>query len=52
MFRSGTGLLFAACLLVPLVARMHAEERLLREHFVAECEAHFRRRWRLVPRIY
>ena len=45
-------MLIAACLLVPLVARMHAEERLLREHFGAEYEAHFRRRWRLVPGIY
>jgi len=52
VFRSGAELLIAACLLVPLVARMHAEERLLREHFGAEYEAHFRRRWRLVPGIY
>jgi protein-S-isoprenylcysteine O-methyltransferase Ste14 len=52
VFRSGVGLLLAASLLIPLVARMHAEERLLREHFGAEYEAYFKRTWRLVPGIY
>ena len=51
-FRSVVGVLLALSLLVPLVARMHAEERLLREHFGAEYEAYFRRTWRLVPWIY
>ena len=51
-FRSGVGLLLSASLLIPLVARMHAEERLLREHFGAEYEAYFKRTWRLVPGIY
>ena len=51
-FRSGVGVLLALSLLIPLVARMHAEERLLREHFGAEYEAYFRRTWRLVPGIY
>ena len=51
-FRSGVGVLLALSLLIPLVARMHAEERLLREQFGAEYEAYFRRTWRLVPRIY
>jgi protein-S-isoprenylcysteine O-methyltransferase Ste14 len=51
-FRSGVGVLLVASLLVPLVARMHAEERLLREHFGAEYEAYFKRTWRLVPGIY
>ena len=51
-FRSGVGMLLALSLLVPPVARMHAEERMLREHFGAEYEAYFRRTWRLVPWIY
>ncbi len=51
-FRSGLGVLLAASLLVPLVARIHAEERLLREHFGAEYEAYCARTWRLVPGIY
>ncbi len=51
-FRSGLGVVLAASLLVPLVARIHAEERLLREHFGAEYEAYCARTWRLVPGIY
>jgi len=52
IFRSGVGLLLAMSLLIPLAARMHAEERLLREHFGAEYEAYFKRTWRLVPWVY
>jgi protein-S-isoprenylcysteine O-methyltransferase Ste14 len=51
-FRSGVGLVLAMSLLIPLVARMHAEERLLQEHFGVEYEAYFARTWRLVPGIY
>jgi protein-S-isoprenylcysteine O-methyltransferase Ste14 len=51
-FRSGVGVLLALSLLIPLVARMHAEERLLREQFGADYEAYFKRTWRLVPGIY
>lgn len=51
-FRSIVGVLLALSLLIPVVARMHAEERLLREHFGAEYDAYFRRTWRLVPWIY
>jgi protein-S-isoprenylcysteine O-methyltransferase Ste14 len=51
-FRSGVGVLLALSLLIPLVARMRAEERLLREHFGAEYEAYFKRTWRLVPFVY
>ena len=51
-FRSGIGLVLTASLLVPLVARIRAEERLLREHFGAEYEAYCTRTWRLVPGIY
>jgi protein-S-isoprenylcysteine O-methyltransferase Ste14 len=52
VFRSGVGLLLALSLLVPLVARIKAEERLLREHFGAEYDAYFKRTWRLAPFIY
>jgi protein-S-isoprenylcysteine O-methyltransferase Ste14 len=51
-FRSGVGVLLAAALLVPLVARIRAEERLLREHFGAEYNDYCKRTWRLVPGIY
>jgi protein-S-isoprenylcysteine O-methyltransferase Ste14 len=51
-FRSVVGILLALSLLIPLVARMHAEERMLREHFGAEYEAYFQRTWRLVPWVY
>ena len=51
-FRSGVGILLVATLLVPLVARIRAEERLLREHFGAEYDAYCKRTWRLVPGIY
>jgi protein-S-isoprenylcysteine O-methyltransferase Ste14 len=51
-FRSRVGVLLAALLLIPLVARIRAEERLLREHFGAEYDAYVARTWRLVPGIY
>jgi protein-S-isoprenylcysteine O-methyltransferase Ste14 len=51
-FRSGVGVVLAASLLVPLVARIRAEERLLLGHFGAEYEAYCARTWRLVPGIY
>lgn len=51
-FRPVIGVLLAAVLIVPLVARMHAEERLLRAHFGAEYEAYCARTWRLLPGIY
>jgi protein-S-isoprenylcysteine O-methyltransferase Ste14 len=51
-FRSGVGVVLTAALLVPLVARIRAEERLLREHFGAEYEAYCARTWRLLPGIY
>jgi protein-S-isoprenylcysteine O-methyltransferase Ste14 len=51
-FRSGVGVLLVASLLVPLLARIRAEERLLRSHFGAEYEAYCARTWRLLPGIY
>lgn len=51
-FCSGVGVLLVASLLVPLVARIRAEERLLRAHFGAEYETYCARTWRLLPGIY
>ena len=51
-FRSGVGMVLVATLLVPLLARIRAEERLLREHFGTEYEAYCARTWRLLPGIY
>jgi protein-S-isoprenylcysteine O-methyltransferase Ste14 len=51
-FRSGVGVLLVACLLPPLVARMNAEEGLLREQFGSEYDAYRRRTSRLIPGLY
>ena len=52
VFRSVVGMLIACLLLVPLVARMRAEERLLAEHFGPEYERYRARTWRLLPGVY
>lgn len=51
-FRSGVGVVLAALTLVPLLARIRAEEKLLNEHFGAEYAAYRARTSRLVPGIY
>ena len=51
-FRGWTGVAIAFLLLVPLIGRIHSEERLLREHFGIEYDAYFSRTWRLLPGIY
>lgn len=51
-FRSGVGVLLALLLIPPLIARIRAEERLLRAHFGAEYEAYCARTSRLIPGIY
>jgi protein-S-isoprenylcysteine O-methyltransferase Ste14 len=51
-FRGWAGVVIAAALLAPLVARIRSEERLLREHFGAEYDAYVARTWRLFPGIY
>jgi protein-S-isoprenylcysteine O-methyltransferase Ste14 len=51
-FRSAAGALLAVLMIPALVARMHAEERLLGAHFGAEYEAYRARTWRLLPWIY
>ena len=51
-FRSGVGVLLTALLVPPLIARIRAEERLLRSHFGAEYEAYCARTSRLIPGLY
>lgn len=51
-FRSGVGLLLAALTVIPLIARIHAEEALLRAQFGGEYEAYCATTWRLVPGLY
>jgi protein-S-isoprenylcysteine O-methyltransferase Ste14 len=51
-FRAVSGVAIAFLLLIPLIARIHSEERLLREHFGAEYDAYFTRTWRLIPGLY
>jgi protein-S-isoprenylcysteine O-methyltransferase Ste14 len=51
-FRSGVGVLITALLLPPLLARIRAEEALLRSQFGEEYEAYRARTSRLIPGIY
>ena len=51
-FRSGIGVLLAALLVPPLLARIKAEERLLRSQFGAEYDAYRERTSRLIPGLY
>ena len=46
------GLVLTALILPPLMARMHAEERLLQSQFGSEYEAYCARTRRLIPGIY
>ncbi|MNP73967.1 Isoprenylcysteine carboxyl methyltransferase (ICMT) family protein [compost metagenome] len=51
-FRSGIGLLLVALTVIPLFARINAEEALLKAQFGNEYEAYCARSWRLVPGVY
>ena len=51
-FRSGVGILLAALMIPPLIARIHAEERLLRSQFGGEYDAYCQRTSRLIPGFY
>ena len=51
-FRSGIGVALAALNIPPLVARIRAEEALLRAHFGGAYEDYRARTWRLVPGLY
>ena len=51
-FRSGVGVLLTVLTLVPVVARIRAEEVLLRSQFGAEYDAYRSRTSRLIPGLY
>ena len=51
-FRSGVGVLLTAFTIPPLIARIHAEERLLRAQFGEQYDAYRSRTSRLLPWIY
>ena len=51
-FRSGVGVVLTALLIPPLLARIHAEERLLRTQFGGEYDTYCRRTSRLIPGLY
>ena len=51
-FRSGVGVLLTALTIPPLLARIRAEETLLRTQFGAEYDAYRARTSRLIPGLY
>lgn len=51
-FRSGVGLLLAALNLIPLIARIHAEEALLQSEFGTAYEIYRSHTYRLIPGLY
>jgi protein-S-isoprenylcysteine O-methyltransferase Ste14 len=51
-FRSAIGVLLTILMIPPLIARIRAEEALLRSHFGEEYDAYCRDTWRLIPGIY
>jgi protein-S-isoprenylcysteine O-methyltransferase Ste14 len=51
-FRSGVGVLLTSLLILPLIARIHAEEKLLRTQFGDEYNAYCAHTWRLILAIY
>jgi protein-S-isoprenylcysteine O-methyltransferase Ste14 len=51
-FRSGVGVVLTLLLIPPLLARISAEENLLRAQFGDEYNAYCSRTWRLIPGIY
>jgi protein-S-isoprenylcysteine O-methyltransferase Ste14 len=51
-FRSAIGVILAAALIPPLIARIRAEERLLQAEFGAAYDSYRTHSWRLVPGVY
>ena len=51
-FRSGVGLVLTALIVPPLVARIRAEEELLRSQFGSEYDSYCAHTWRLLPGVY
>ena len=52
VFRSAVGILIALLLLIPLIGRIEAEERLLAAQFGEAYASYRARSWRLLPGIY
>jgi protein-S-isoprenylcysteine O-methyltransferase Ste14 len=52
VFRSGIGVVLTLPTIPPLLARIHAEETLLRTQFDGEYDVYCARTSRLIPRIY
>jgi protein-S-isoprenylcysteine O-methyltransferase Ste14 len=52
VFRSGVGVAIAVLMLIVVLARIDAEERLLSETFGDEYDAYRARTWRLIPYLY
>src|SRR5215475_1476417 len=52
IFRSGIGVLLTALIIPPLLARIHAEEKLLSAHFGVEYDRYCERTSRLIPGLY
>ena len=52
VFRSAVGVVLAALMIPPLLARIRAEEKLLRSHFGAKYEIYSSRTARLVPGVF
>lgn len=52
IFRSMAGVLLAVLLIPPLIARIRAEEALLRDQFGEEYARYCARTWRMVPGVY
>jgi protein-S-isoprenylcysteine O-methyltransferase Ste14 len=46
------GVLLTALTIPPLIARIDAEERLLRDQFGGEYDSYCSRTWRLIPGLY
>jgi protein-S-isoprenylcysteine O-methyltransferase Ste14 len=51
-FRSGVGVLLTVLLIPPLLARIRAEERMLRTEFGSEYDVYCSRTWRLIPGFF
>jgi protein-S-isoprenylcysteine O-methyltransferase Ste14 len=52
VFRSGVGVVLTLLTIPPLIARIRAEEALLRTQFAGEYDAYCARTWRLLPGVY
>jgi protein-S-isoprenylcysteine O-methyltransferase Ste14 len=51
-FRSAVGVLLTVLMILPLLARIASEEKLLRSQFGDEYDAYCARTWRLIPWVY